>query len=150
MLDAPFVFRQRPEPVPGVLRPVWRIPTILLLIKKCWGGKASLEQLHVLNWAIRDSSGRATFLMLLEGEIDPDDAIVRFEPALNRALDLALGQKLVYWTEARRLALTERGADLAAAIEADGEVLNEEREFLAEIPRPVSQAMVQQFLSRRP
>jgi hypothetical protein len=148
LLDRPFVFHQRPKPVPGVLRPAWRIPTILLLIKKCWGGKASLEQLHVLNWAVRDWRARRIFLLLLDDEINPDEAIVRFEPALNRALDLALGLKLVSWTEAKRLTLTERGEEVIAGIEAEG-VLEEEREFLAQIPRPVSQVMIEKFLSRR-
>jgi hypothetical protein len=150
LLDVPFTFVSRPRPVPGALRPSWRIPTILLLIRKCWGAKASLEQLHVLNWAIRDAHARETFLGFWRGEIDPDEAIVRYEPALNRALDLAVGLRLVAWTEAKRLTLTEKGRDLLAAIDSDGEVLVEEKAFVGAITSSVTQTGVEKLLRRWP
>jgi hypothetical protein len=148
LLDTPFTFQARPKPVPGSLRPAWRIPAILLLIRKCRGEKASLEQLHVLNWAVRDRHAQETFLGFLSGEIDPDDAIVSYEPALNRALDLALGQGLLTWTDAKRLTLSEEGKATLAVIDESEDLLWGEKAFLSQIKTPVSQAMVQRLLRR--
>lgn len=150
LLNAPFMFTPRPKPVLGSLRPVWRIPTLLMLIRKCRGAKASLEQLHVLNWAMRDERSQHVFLAFLSGEATPDEAVVRYEPALNRALDLALGQKLVAWTDAKRLTLTEKGRDLLTSIDAQDDLLSEQKAFLERIASPVSQALVQRLLRRSP
>jgi len=147
-LDAPFTFAARPRPVLGSLRPTWRIPTILMLIRRCWGGKASLEQLHVLNWAVRDSRSQGTFLSFIQGEMSPDDAIVRFEPALNRALDFALAQKLVTWTDAKRLTLTNEGLAVLASVDAEEDLLTGEKSFLDQIGTPVSQTMIHRLIRR--
>jgi hypothetical protein len=139
----------RPQPLLGTLRPEWRIPTILLLIRKCRGAIASLEQLHVLNWAIRDADSRETFLAFRAGEIEPDQAIVRYEPALNRAIDLALGLRLLTWTDAKRLALTKAGLALLARVDEDAEVLHTEKSFLDELGAPITQTSVGNLLKRR-
>jgi hypothetical protein len=149
LFEVPFTFVERPQPVPGVLRPGWRIPTVLMLIRKCWGSRASLEQLHVLNWAIRDPAARDTFLGFWRGEVDPDEAVVRYEPALNRAIDLAVGLHLLDWTGARRLALTDEGRELLAEIDQDEDVLAEEKEFLGEFTSPITQAGVQMLLGKK-
>ncbi len=149
VFDVPFNFVSRPEPVPGLMRPAWRIPTILLLVRKCWGAKASLEQLHVLNWAIRERQARETFLSFWAGEIDPDEAIVRYEPALNRAIDLAVGLRFLVWTDAKRLALTDEGRGLLADIDEQADVLAEEKQFLAALSSLVTQTGVEKLLKRR-
>jgi hypothetical protein len=148
LLDVPFTFAQRPKPVPGSLRPAWRIPAILLLVRKCRGARASLEQLHVLNWAIRDAHGRQTFTSFWRGEIEPDQAVVRFEPALNRAIDLALGLRLLIWTDAKRLTLTEEGHELLGEIDEDDDVLTEEKSFLQSLPSSITQTGIDTILRR--
>ena len=146
LFDVPFTFTERPRPVPGSLRPGWRIPAILLLVRKCRGARATLEQLHVLNWAIRDARGREAFLSFWRGEVEPDESLVRYEPALNRAIDLAVGVRLLIWNDAKRLVLTEQGRQLLVGIDADADLLADEKMFLAALASPISQVAIETLL----
>src|SRR5690606_16062641 len=92
-LVEPLIFRSRPEPIPGDLRPLWRIGIILLILDlTSRGGKSTLGRLHVLSWAVRTRETRENLLRVIREEVSPHTLIVRIEPSLNRAIDLALGE----------------------------------------------------------
>src|SRR5206468_12074035 len=91
LLRAPYSFAERPKPVPPDGRPIWRVPYTLLLVRSCRGAQGTLEQLHVLNWAIRTSGGVDQLARFLAGAIDAEQPVVRYEPALDRAVSLATG-----------------------------------------------------------
>jgi hypothetical protein len=61
-LDIPFIFKSRPSPVPGDLRPTWRIALILLILINSRSKKASLRKLHVVSWAARTAVNRELFI----------------------------------------------------------------------------------------
>ena len=133
-LDIPFKFRTRPTSLPADLRPTWRLAVLALILERsCKGGRATLRKLHVLNWAIRSKESRGAFLKLLAGDGDPDAAIVRFEPALNRAIDLARGERLVVRESGDRVQLTPLGALFVNEIEKSDNCLVEERNFLRRV-----------------
>src|SRR5712691_3434873 len=91
-----FNFRSRPASVPPDLRPAWKIAVLVLgLTKSGRAGKMSLKKAHVLNWAVRDELSREQFLRMINGDRRLEDVLVRFDPAFNRALDLAAGSGLV-------------------------------------------------------
>lgn len=95
ILDEPFTFRERPTPISPDLRPVRRIALLLLMLDKCQGGKASHEQLHVLNWALRDAESQRAILEFLNGNGHPNKPIIRFDPTLDRATLFAEAEGLV-------------------------------------------------------
>lgn len=95
LLDIPVRFAQLADPIRPQYRPERRIALCLLLVDKSWGGRATWKALHVLNWAVQ-SAARVDILSSLRGPDDVlDRPIVRFEPALDRALDLAVGLGLM-------------------------------------------------------
>lgn len=120
LLDAAYVFEQQPDPVPARLRPERRIPLLLLLVAKCHGSKAGWKSLHVLNWAIRDERNIAALGAIRTGRDVPDRPVVRFEPALDRAMDLASGIGFLDKSSARVFKLTDAGKELASAVSASG------------------------------
>lgn len=144
LLRVEYEFTLRPVAVPGDLRPIWRLATICLMLRNCWGTTATLKQLHVLNWALRDVENRETFLLAL-GDGAPVHPVVRIEPSLNRAVDFAIGEKLV-GRSSTRLALTQRGADFAKRIDSDSEVLVDEKDFFSRIGKKVTAAMIERIL----
>lgn len=145
LLNVPFRFKRRPPPLPGDLRPDWRIATLVLLLEKCHGRSATMRQLHVLTWATRSPQNRAAFLKAYNGEPDLEYPIVRIEPTLNRAIDFASGEGLVQRTR-DRIALTERGAAFAKELgEAEG-LLVEEKAFLGAIKGKISQKTIERVL----
>ena len=90
--DVLFTLSLRPIPIPGELRPVRRLAVLVLMLKHCHGGRANVEQLHVLNWSIRTADSRQALLEFLSGNRTPDKAIVRYDPSLSRAIAFAIGE----------------------------------------------------------
>jgi hypothetical protein len=120
-----------------------------MILNQCRGGRASLEQLHVLNWAIRTEDTRRSFLQFLQGKRAPNQVIVRYDPSLSRAIDFAFAEELVSRertqgrlldsSDARtktppyRIALAGRGRTLLRRIESMDAVLVTEKAFLQAI-----------------
>lgn len=145
-LDVSFTFDRRPAPIPAALRPEWRIATLVLTLHQCWGSRATRRQLHVLNWAIRTAEARTTFLHVISGNVRPDEAIVRFDPVVDRALQFAAGESLVT-VSGEMVFLTEKGEQFVKNITRQKDCLVEEKTFLAAIGRKLTQTQVDAFLS---
>lgn len=129
-LDVPFTFRAQPSPLPGDLRIAWRIALLLLILLHSRGQKASLQKLHVLNWASRTAETRRLFFRFVRRTLDKDELIPRIEPSLNRAVDFALGEGLVRIENAKNLKLTPRGLGTAKQIDEAPDCLVDEKSFL--------------------
>ncbi len=78
-----------------------------------------------------------------------DRPVVRYEPALSRAVDIAVGVGLAEWTDSLRLSLTQAGRENHARVMAETTLLTREKELLARVPGRVSQAGIDRVLSRR-
>ena len=140
-LDRPFSFTEPKQAVPAEVRPQWRLPALLMILDKCRGRRATWQQLHVMNWAIRNEETRATFSALLAGELAPERVIVRYEPSLSGVVDLAAGLGYATWTNGRLLELTERGT--AAIEQVQGhEALTVESDWLSTIPGAITQQTI--------
>lgn len=146
-IDVPFTFTRRPEPLPPDLRPNWRVAMLLLLLRSCRSEKASLEKLHVLNWALRTPESRRRFLAYIEGKGNLDDVIIRFEPGLNRAIDFARGEGLVKMENGIRVKLTNRGSSITQQIDRIEDCMAEERKFLEEVKPFVLENHIKALLS---
>ncbi len=159
--EATIVLHARNQAYPGQFRTVRRLALITLLLKACRSEQASLPQLHVLNWAVRTPESRSAFLAFLRREVPPDEAVVRFDPTLPRAIQYAIEEQIVTDREAvqatldgrieakvgdYRIKLTEKGRVIAEAVE-DADVLVDERIFLERLSKKVTQAMVDELLS---
>ena len=146
-----FVFRPRPTSLPPELRPDWRISVLLLiLLKTGHANTASLKKLHVISWAIRNAGDRRVFLDILKGNATADALMVRFDPALNRALEFALGEKLVAFERLAsgglNVSLTEIGRRTALELEKYRDCLQHEKAFLYDVGK-VSEAKIENILN---
>lgn len=145
-LDVPFTFNRRAMPVPADLRPEWRIGLVLLMLRRgSRGGKSSYARLHVMNWALQGRAGQAQLRQVLDGVIPPDVLYVRFDPALNRAVDLATGEGLLRHVGGDRLELTGPGEIAADAIVGTDSLLTNEQKSLSEFHGRVTEALVRQL-----
>lgn len=141
---AKFSFVRRPEPVSGDLRMSWGIGIVLLSLLHSHAKKGSFLKLQFLAHSIRTLQSREQVFAVLRGELRTADIQVRVEPWLNRAVALAHGLELVTVTKGKSVALTARGKEVAAAIDADQNVFVEERAFLA----AVAKRLTEQLLTR--
>lgn len=148
VLDAPFEFSRQPSPVAPLLRPERRVPLLLLLVAKSHGAGASWKGLQVLSWAIRDARHAELFAALQADRDIPDRPVVRFEPALDRAADLAIGLGLLELKASRVIRLTEKGHRVVAQLQAS-DVFGVEQARLRRIPGKVTQTQVERILEWR-
>lgn len=145
-LDRPFVFRDRPAATSAGSRPIWRIPIVVLLVRACRQQRATHRQLHVLNWALRSTTGAQQLNSFLGGKIDANSAIVRFDPSLDRAVALAHGLGYLSW-DRPAWKLSPSGQELARELD-DSDILERERGLLAGLPKPLTQSAVDRLLKR--
>lgn len=146
LLHVPYSYVQRPRPVSADVRPIWRVPYVLLLVRACRGGVATLSQLHVLNWGVRAAENSRSLTAFLSGEVEANDPVVRYEPALDRAVSLATGMGLLN-LDGRRWRLTDSGQELLKDIDRDEELLRLERERLSPVTG-LTQKAVRELLGR--
>jgi hypothetical protein len=119
---------------------------VCLIVDACWGKRASWHQLHVMNWASRTPLARATYERLHQLQAKPDDVVVRYDPSLDAAIDLALGERLLERRGGETFALTDPGKEVVKSVSDNG-ALAEEREFLVRV-RPVKQSFVEQLIAK--
>jgi hypothetical protein len=147
-LDSPFTFTRRPVDLPGDLRPGWRIGLVVLLLKNCCRqGRVRFTQLHVLNWGVRSEENRRALVDAIAGTIAPDTLLVRIEPSLNRAVDLAIGEGLIRRRAGDRLELTTDGEALATEIERNPSLYEPERRYMSEIGKKVTAVFVERLFT---
>ena len=79
---------------------------------------------------------------MLRGDLLTSDISVRVEPWLNRAVSLAHGLGFVSVTKGKSVSLTDKGREFANVIDAQADVLVEEREFLSEVARTLTEAQL--------
>ena len=148
LLDVAFDFERQPDPVPAALRPERRVPLVLLLVAKSHGAGASWKGLQLLSWVVRDPEHAELLMALREGRDIPDRPVVRFEPALDRALDLATGLGLLEQKASRVFRLTDAGKRVVAELD-DGDAFAREREVLGMLAGKVTQKEVGRVLEWR-
>lgn len=148
LLDLPYKFERRPDPISAKLRPERRVPLLLLLVAKSHGRGASWKGLQLLNWAVRSSENIELIVQLRRGDDIPDRALVRFEPTLDRAIDLAVGVGLLEQTSTRLYKLTAAGKSLVKDVESS-QAFQREKERLARIEGKVTQKEVARLLEWR-
>ncbi|MGA2891008.1 MAG: hypothetical protein ABSE51_23550 [Terracidiphilus sp.] len=142
-----FRFKRRPMAIAAELRPDWKIGALLLILHlSSRGGKSSLRRLHILNWALRSSKNRAEFEQVREHQQPLFSFQFRFEPALGRAINLAVGEKYVEWVGGNRLQITPKGQRWIKDILKDESVMHEERNFLERIGKDITEGIATEMI----
>lgn len=156
--DENIILRPRKRSIPGQLRTVRRLALLAVTLNACRQSQATLPQLHVLNWAVRTKESRKLFLEFLRGFVAPDVAVVRFDPSLPRTIEYAVSEGIVSdgdidilpgmeqsQSANYRITLTEKGRDIVGLVEDEG-ALVDERIFLSEIGKKITQTLIQSLL----
>lgn len=141
LLDAPFSFSVRPEPIAGDLRMSWGISILLLSLLYSRGKRGSFQKLQFLAHSVRIPEGREDVRSLIDGKLRPSDIAVRVEPWLNRAVSYAHAFKLVSVDKGKTVSLTNKGIETATEIQ-NLDALSEEGTFLREITPKLTEGLL--------
>lgn len=123
-------FRARNLPINADYRPMYKVGIIILILNiACRGGKSSLNKLHFLVWSLKSRRNMAFIRLALIRQDFSKIITWGVEPALNKALNIAVGENLITLQE-DKYKLTEKGMDLSNKIKKDLEIFIEEKSFL--------------------
>ena len=147
-LNAPINFTHRADPVSPDFRPERRLAVCLLIVEKSRAGKATWKTMHVLSWALQSPKREEMLTNLKDGTGLLDVPLVRFEPALDRALDLAIGLGFLTRDGAGPFELTSAGRKALDEVRQAG-VLERELAALAAVNGKVSNRDVERLLEWR-
>lgn len=138
-----------PLPLPGRERIAWRITSVLLCLAACHQRSASVEQLHVLSWAVRDEHNAEALIAAWEHRAGAARLLRAWDPGLDDTLKLAGASGLITQRANGRQELSESGARVVMALRELGGAMDSERRLLASLGRLTESGMWER-LGRRP
>jgi hypothetical protein len=130
------------------MRPGWRIGVLLILLRVCCRqSRSSFGRAHVLSWAVRTKRNQNDLLRVVDGADAFDSLLVRIEPSVNRAVDLAFGDGLIRKIGGERIELTGKGVQAANWLNNIDGLFTQEKSFFAVIGSRVSEDFVKRLFS---
>lgn len=124
-------FTKRPIPLPAEYRPMYKIALIVMILKYCCRGESSnLLKLHLFSWALASEKNMEELRDYVISNFKTDFSVWGIEPALNRALQLAVAENICDIVSGKNYKLTEKGNKFFEMIKADRELFEIEKTFL--------------------
>lgn len=124
-------FNKRPIPLPADYRPMYKIALIVLILKyACRSETSNLLKLHLISWSLVSEKNTEQLRRFIESNYKSDLSVWGIEPTLNRALQLAIAEKICEVIEGKKYKLTKKGNRFFEQINADSELLDKEKAFL--------------------
>ncbi len=124
-------FTKRPIPLPAEYRPMYKIALIVMILKYCCRGESTnLWKLHLFSWALASEKNMKELRDYVTSNFTTDFSVWGIEPALNRALQLAVAENICDIVKGKNYKLTEKGKMFFGMIKADTELFEIEKSFL--------------------
>jgi len=124
-------FTQRPIPIPADYRPMYKIALLVLILRLCCRAEIStLLKLHLFSWALTSDKNSVKVRDYVTSNFKSDFSVWGIEPALNRALQLAIAENICEVVNGKNYKLTEKGFRFYEMINADKELFDKEKTFL--------------------
>lgn len=125
-------FTKRPIPLPAEYRPMYKIAILVMILKYCCRGEsANLLKLHLLSWSLASEKNMQELKDYITSNFKSDFSVWGIEPALNRALQLAVAENICDIINGKNYKLTEKGNKFFDMIKADKELFELEKKFLS-------------------
>ena len=121
-------FNYRGSHLDPELRPLWRISLlILILMKLCSGNKANSKKLQALYSLVASEKKRHIYSSKRNNNVSLN---IRFDPLVDRAIDMGVGYGLFNLDDAKSIILTSKGTDFGKRVEKDSNIFIVEKDFM--------------------
>ncbi|MEQ2026832.1 hypothetical protein ABLB84_13895 [Xenorhabdus szentirmaii] len=111
------------------LRPLWRISLlILILMKLCSGNKANSKKLQALYSLVASEKKRHLYT---SDRNSHESLNIRFDPLVDRAIDMGVGHCLFELDDAKSVVLTAKGMAFGKSVEKDCNIFILEKDFMS-------------------
>lgn len=140
------IFDLKPEAVPYNYRISYKLAQLCLIIVKNCSGRSGcpLIKLHIISNALKTGEHMKELEDYINGNIP--FILVRFDPAVNRAIKYAIADELVYILQNGSFKVTEKGKKLIKQIEKENLMISE-RIYLSQIGTKLCKEKIDELLS---
>jgi hypothetical protein len=139
------VFDAKPDAVPYNYRISYKVTQLCLILRICgWGDSCSLIKLHMISFALISSANMKKLIEVAEGTgFAP---IVRFDPAVNRAITYAIAYGFIEQQQNAKYKLTNSGQRLADQIRIVGDLMAVEVSNLSLLAKKLTEAKIKEVV----
>lgn len=146
LINNDIIFDAKATAVPYNYRISYKISLVCLIIGKCCGKKGcSAIKLQMINAAIITSKGRKELLALTSQRNVNEIALVRFDPAISRAINFALSDDLIFRQGNGLFRLTDKGKQLLSEIDKDSLLMVVEKNFFQELSNKLTEELIEEI-----
>lgn len=147
LLTDEIIFDSKPDAVPYNYRISYKVSQICLIISMGCNAKSgcSLVKLHILANSLKTEEDIRNLLDYLSNR--KAYIIVRFDPAMNRAIKYAISDELIFQLKNGTFKLTEKGKNLVQKINKDEILLSREKEYLKKIGTRLTNEKIETLMS---
>lgn len=141
------VFDAKPDAVPFNYRISYKVTQLCLIMRNCGRGNVcSLIKLHMISFALISQVNLMRLIEFAEGT--GSVPIVRFDPAVNRALTYAIAYGLIERQQTAKYKLTDRGQRLAEQIAVVGDLMVVEISNLKLLAKKLTETKVNEIVDK--
>lgn len=146
LLLGDIVFNAKPDAVPFNCRISYKVTQLCMILHLC--GRAdtcSLVKLHMISHALisKDNMNRLIDFSSSKGAIP----IVRFDPAVNKAVMFAIGYGFILQLKNGSYKLTESGRNFAERVLLAGDLMTSEIAEMRRIGKRLTEAQIQEIVN---
>lgn len=140
------IFTEKPIPLYPSYRPMYKVSLILLILSiNGYNGTASLLKLHLFSWALKSHKNLDALKDFIVSNFRKDLNFFGIELTLNRALNLAIAEKLISFDDGK-YKLLEKGTDFAKYLIQTTDIFVYEKQILKLIGKKVTENKMNELL----
>ena len=139
------VFDAKPDAVPYNYRISYKVTQLCLIMRLCGRGDVcSLIKRHMISYALISQNNMKKLIKFTEET--GNAPIVRFDPAVNRALTYAMAYGLIEQQQTAKYKLTDRGRQLTEQIKLAGDLMVIEINDLNTLAKKLTETKVNEIV----
>ena len=142
------IFDAKASAVPYNYRISYKIALICAIIGKCCGKKGcSALKLQMINAATTSKKAKDELFNLIDNPFITETTIIRFDPAISRAINLAMADEVIFRQSNGLYRLKYKGKALLNAIYKNDETLAVEKQLLSELSNRLTEDIIDRIAS---
>lgn len=145
-VESHIVFTERPIPLYPSYRPMYKVSLILLILSiNGYAGKASLLKLHLFSWALKSHRNLDALKEFVVTNYRKDLKFFGIELTLNRALNLAVAEKLISFHDDKYI-LLDKGTEFVKYLMQTQDLFVYEKQVLKVIGKKITDEKMDDLL----
>ena len=149
------IFDIKASAVPYNYRISYKIAQLCLIISKSCSSRegCSLVKLHIISNGLntdknmRELEAKDELFTLIDNPFITETTIIRFDPAISRAINLAMADTVIFRQSNGLYRLKDKGKALLNAIYTDDTILAVEKRLLSELSNKLTEEIIERIAS---